>query len=135
MAEVNVTYDFVNRTIAVDVLVPAEGSIVAALPVIPHGDGWVVTWNLKGEGEDAPRFDAGILLGAKPSGLTTPSLLSPHNSIGGTSWTIMFDNQCTSDGQVQYFISGTRGDADHEAFKREDFLHDPTIAVVTDPPN
>ena len=130
---VKVTYDFVGKTIAVDVLVDVNAKIVVALPVIPPGDGWVMTWNMIGDG--APHFvDEGIVLITTPTGLN--ALPSPDNGQDGTSRTITFNNQCNSDGQVQYMISGEREGAAwaRKYFKREDFLHDPTISVVTDPP-
>jgi hypothetical protein len=137
MADVNVVYNFDLKTITVDVLVDAEGQIIAALPVLPRGAGWTVTWHLKGEGGNDPinhpYFENGIELGSVPDGLEV--LLSASNLPGDTHWTIGFNNDCAHQHEVTYAIFGNRGNVARDAFTPGDFVHDPTISVVSDPPN
>jgi len=136
MADLTVVYHFDEpKTIQVDILVPAEGQIIAALPVLPQGDGWAVTWHLKGDGVNAPFFDGGIELDPghpTPDGLHI--LPSPDNVSGTPSFTVNLDNACLFNHNVHYLISANRGNADFDKILRENFLHDPTISVVTDPP-
>jgi hypothetical protein len=139
MAEVKVVYDFDLKTITVDILVKENKDIVAALPVIPHdGVEWTVTWNLIPGGSNHPIFHADgveIIAGTRPPDLTVDH---PPNEPGGPSWTLKFTNDCDSPNEVRYNLAGNVGDADEQEFnflkKLGSFLHDPTIAVITDPP-
>lgn len=132
MAEVKVVYHCEAGKIDIDVVVPVEGQIVAPFPVLPSGN-WNVTWFLKGADGNTPTFNqGGITLAATPEGLGASP--STANEAGGMSWAIDFTNGCSSLHEVQYTIDGNRGDAALRDFLVEDFLHDPTISVVTDPP-
>lgn len=133
MAEVKVVYHCEDRKINIDVVVPVDGPIVAPFPVLPSGN-WNVTWFLKGNDGNQPTFNQdGIVLAATPDGLGASP--STANESGGVSWAIDFTNACSHLHEVQYTIAGNRGDAALRDFLLEDFLHDPTISVVSDPPN
>ncbi len=134
MADVSVVYHFDEpKRIDVDILVPADGPIIAALPVFPHGE-WVVTWNLKGDGSNAPTFeDQGIQLEATNLANGLNFYISQTNAPGDSSFTINIHNNCVFNHNVPYLVSGNRGDRLLQRIESEDFLHDPSISVVTDP--
>jgi hypothetical protein len=143
MAEVNVIYDFENKTIAVDVLVEEDINgrlkVTAALPVLQPGS-WEVTWILQaGTNVSDPTFDQadGIEITESPSNLT-PGPLVPGPT--GSTQTISFMNTCDSANLARYDIRGSAlVTGERKSFRKDletvvKFIHDPTISVVTDPP-
>jgi hypothetical protein len=144
MSETKVVYDFDLHTVGVEILIESVGEIgpqvFAALPVLLRGD-WTVTWTLKaGNGILSVMFTGGIkIIEGAPPLLSNVPLADIESAL---SRAIFFTNDCESAQEVKYNIIGeaTVANTDPKEHFRFDFLenpenfhHDPTIAVVTDP--
>jgi hypothetical protein len=134
-SSVSVTYEYNPNTAEVIILVEKNGSgiqVIPALPALSPGD-WTVKWKLEARedsGVHNPKFDRdnGIVFKSVPASLT--NLLNPH-PVSDTEWQLSFTNNVESANLASYDINGT---VDEGSLGEAKLFHDPSIAVLPDPP-
>lgn len=128
-----VTFNPDDKTITLTVIVspPAEGSnlgVTVSPCLVPGGD-WTMYWDLVPEGVEAHFVSIDVPENPLPSGNVT---VTPHPAelLTPTRASVRIQNNVESPNSFSYLIN-VAPDANPALVTR----HDPTISVVSDPPN
>ena len=142
MADVTVNYAFgTANLVTIEILVEegtsGEPKLTAALPCLPRGT-YRLNWVLvPGLGISNPQFNE--VNGIEIVASSQPPNVTVSNSHRGTDprfWEADVDNQVQGANAFQYFAHGTVGNNGNGLllFARDQFDHDPAVAVTPDPP-